>query len=360
MVSADIASKQRFVVLDGMRGLAALAVITDHVHSDFFVNLLPGRYLAVDFFFVLSGFVLAHVYANRLKDGMALSGFMRIRLTRLYPLYLAGALLGAVLALIYALKGWGDWPAWQVASSFAFALFLVPTPPGVSLWPNAPFSLNGPSWSLFFELFINVVFALVARWLTPALCLMFMGVGGLLLVPTAFGFGQLDGGFAWDNFIAGFPRVTFGFFTGVWIYQMRLHERVPALPAWGAYPALALVFMIPAAGVWRAVVDLAAALVLFPLLVIFCANSPVRGGLMRASALVGALSYGVYILHVPMWGWLQLAMERLGIGLPGWANVVVATLSALLLAGALHVLYDTPVRRRLAKRRTPAQAPAPN
>lgn len=352
MVSSDVVGKERFTVLDGMRGLAALVVITDHVHSDLLTALLPGRYLAVDFFFVLSGFVLAHVYGQRLKSGrMSFAGFMRVRWIRLYPLYIAGALAGAVLALLYALKGWGEWPPSQVAASLLFALFLIPCPPPFSLWPNAPYPLNGPSWSLFFELFINVVFAVTARWLTPALCLVFMSVGAVLLVPTAFGFGQLDGGFAWSNFIAAFPRVTFGFFTGVWIYQTRLHDRVPALPVWGAYLALLAAFMIPAPEGWRPLVDLGATLILFPALVTLCANSFVRGAWMRVSATVGLLSYGVYVLHVPLWGWLRLSLERFGLDLPGAADVAIAAVAALALAWGLHVAYDAPVRRLLAKSR---------
>lgn len=350
MASTEIAGKERFAILDGMRGLAALAVITDHVPSAFMMALLPGCYLAVDFFFVLSGFVLAHVYAQRLKDKMSFGEFMRVRVIRLYPLYIVGTLAGAALAFLYAFKGWGEASPAHVASSLLFAVFLLPCPPGLSIWANAPFSLNGPAWSLFFELVINAVFAAVARWLTPRLCLVFMVIGGALLVPTAFGFGQLDGGFAWSNFIAGFPRVTFGFFTGVWLYLIRAHERVPVLPAWAAYLALAAVFMIPGEGVWRAVIDLTAALVVFPLLVATCANSKASGVVLRASTFVGMVSYGVYILHVPLWGWLSLALDRADILLPGAVNVLIAAGAAITAAGVLHVLYDKPIRRRLSRK----------
>jgi peptidoglycan/LPS O-acetylase OafA/YrhL len=351
-------AKERFVVLDGLRGLAALVVITDHVHSDLLTSLLPGRYLAVDFFFVLSGFVLAHVYGGRLRTGMSPLAFMRARVIRLYPLYLVGALIGAAWAVLYAVKGWGAWSLWHVAGSALFALFMLPCPPGWSLWWNAPYPLNGPSWSLFFELLVNAAFAAVARWITPALCLVFMGLGALLLPFAAFGFGQLDGGFAWSNFVAGFPRVTFGFFAGVWIYQTRLHERVPALPAWSAYLALLAVFMVPAHGAWRAAFDLAAALVLFPSLVTVCASSPVRGPLLHVSSFIGAMSYGVYVLHVPLWGWLQLVIARFGQALPGAASVLVVAAVALGAAAALHVIYDAPLRRRLARPRPQAAAAA--
>jgi len=357
MVGADIAGRERFAILDGMRGLAALAVITDHVPSELMTSLLPGRYLAVDFFFVLSGFVLAHVYGERLRNGMSFFAFMRVRAIRLWPLYLVGTLAGAAFALLSATRGWLDAGEWQVASALLFALFMIPCPPGFSYWPNAPYPLNGPAWSLFFELFINAIFALVARWLTPSLCLVFMAVGAVLLVPTAFGFGQLDGGFAWSNFIAGFPRVTFGFFTGVWLYMIRAHERAPALPAWAAYLALAAVFMIPGQGAVRPLIDLAAVFVLFPALVATSANSRASGAMLWAGAWVGTLSYGVYILHVPLWGWLDLFMDRFGFVLPGFINVLVAAAAALAAAAVLDKFCDRPLRRRLSRMRSRAAAP---
>lgn len=351
MVATPItAETQRFAVLDGMRGLAALAVITDHVHSPWFTSLLPGRYLAVDFFFVLSGFVLAHVYGERLRNRLTLSAFLRVRIVRLYPLYLLATLLGAALAFTYVIQGWGEASFAQVATSLAFALFLIPCPPALSIWPDAPYPLVGPAWSLFFELFINVVFALVARWLTPAFCLVFMAIGAVLLVPTAFTFGQLDGGFAWSNFVAGFPRVTFSFFTGVWLYQTRAHERLPVLPVWLAYPALAAVFMIPATGGGRTLVDLAVVLVVFPVLVATCARTHASGVLLRVGTLIGALSYGVYILHVPLWGWIELMLARFSITLPGAANVALVAVVALALTALLDAYYDKPLRRRLSRK----------
>ncbi len=349
--SSNVAERKRYVLLDGMRGLAALAVITDHVPSTLFTTLLPGRYLAVDFFFVLSGFVLAHVYSQRFIHGLSTLDFMRVRIVRLYPLYLFGAGAGAVLAFIAIVKGWNDASLAQFAASAVFALLMLPCPQPASLWANAPYPLNGPSWSLFFELFVNLVFALLALRLTPRLCLFAAGVGAVFLIPTAFAFGQLDGGFAWSNFVAGFPRVTYSFFTGVFIYQMRRQWRVPALPAWAGYAALAAVFMVPAEGVWRSLYDLAAVLVVFPALVALCASSEVDGMLARVSSGVGLLSYGVYVLHVPIWGWLQLLLARLHLALPGALDVLLTAACALGAAAVLHRIYDIPFRRWLSLRR---------
>lgn len=350
MASTEIAEKQRFVVLDGMRGLAALAVITDHVQSDLLRAMLPGRYLAVDFFFVLSGFVLAHVYLQRLQGGMSFWSFMRVRVIRLYPLYLVGLGLAAVMALIIAAKGWEPFGVGQVFTSLAFALLLIPCPPGLSLWPNAPFPLNGPAWSLFFELVINAVFALTARWLTPALCVAFMALGGGALAFAVFQ-GWDVGGFAWDNFAGGLMRVTFSFFAGVWIYKMRDHWSLPALPAWGAFAVLFAALAMPVPDGMRPFWDLFAILCIFPPLVAFSADTVVRGRAMQACAFVGLVSYGVYILHVPLFSWVRLTLQYVGVydAIPGVAMVAIVASVAVAAAALLHVIYDVPVRRFLSR-----------
>lgn len=358
MVAAiENASRERFVVLDGMRGLAALAVITDHVPSAV-SDMLPGKYLAVDFFFVLSGFVLAHVYGEKFRQGMPVLTFMRIRLIRLYPLYLAGAGLGAALALTHVATGWHDYTTFsQVAGAVAFAIFMIPCPPPLTWW-GSPYALNGPSWSLFFELFSNVIFGFFGARLTPKICLGLAAIGGVLLVPSALHFGRLDGGYAWENFLVGFPRVTFGFFVGAWIYQSRVFERAPVLPAWVAFAALLGVFMVPATGLYRALFDLIAVLLLFPALVTVSAGSQAQGTLMRLSATIGLLSYGVYILHVPLWGWIELASQWLQRDMLGLVNLAATALAALVAAAVLDVVYDKPARAWLTRRfaRAPGRA----
>jgi peptidoglycan/LPS O-acetylase OafA/YrhL len=352
MASTDIAERDRFVVLDGMRGLAALAVITDHVPSEIMRMLLPGRYLAVDFFFVLSGFVLAHVYGERLKQGMGLLSFMRVRLIRLYPLYLAAVLISFAMSVMVAVKGWEPYALWQVFTSLAFALLLIPCPPALSLWPNAPFPLVGPSWSLFFELVINVVFAFVGRFLTSAICLWFVGLGAAALTLATFA-GMDIGGHAWSNILGGLLRVTFGFFAGVWLYKMRERWTAPALPVWAAFAILFAAMAMPAPHALRPYWDLAAILFIFPPLVAMSANTRVGGKLLEFCAFVGLVSYGVYVLHVPLFAWVRLALQSFGLyeQLPGVAVVALMAVVAVTVTWALHMVYDVPVRRFLSRRK---------
>lgn len=355
MVGAPTADNERFVVLDGMRGLAAVAVITDHVQSPLTEALLPGRYLAVDFFFVLSGFVLMHVYGQRLKGSLSLLQFMRVRLIRFYPLYILGALAGAALWALHAVKGWNEATLPHVAGSLAFAAAFLPAPPNVSIWPDAPFPLNGPSWSLFFELFINAVFAAIVVWLTPRRSALIALAGAVGLIAFSYFSGELGGGHRWSNFLGGFGRVTLGFFAGVCIYQLRAHWRAPTIPAWAGMVVLMAAMMVHAPGPWRMVFDMIAAIIIFPLLVMTCADSRATGGFASACAWIGAASYGVYVLHVPLWGWLRVGMDVADITLPSLVNVVLVAVLAVSAAWLLDKTYDAPARRFLSgRRRKPA------
>jgi peptidoglycan/LPS O-acetylase OafA/YrhL len=342
----------RFIVLDGMRGLAALVVITDHIYSPTLTGFFAGRYLAVDFFFALSGFVLARAYAQRLTSGMSALEFLRVRIIRLYPLYLVGTLASVLLASALVLKGWTHTPWADIAVSAALALFMLPCPPGLSTQPSNIYPLDGPAWSLFFELFINVIFALIFRWLTIRALVAIMAVSAVALIFSAFHYGQLDGGFAWDNFLGGFPRVFYDFFAGVLVYRMHAKRPAPALPAWLAFVLLLAILAIPGDGMVRTLRDLVAAIALFPLLLAFSANAPAGGMLGRSAATLGLLSYGIYVLHVPIRDWIN----TLAVGLaphftvPGGALIVVVAIAAILAAAMLDAIYDTPVRRWLSHR----------
>jgi peptidoglycan/LPS O-acetylase OafA/YrhL len=112
--------------------------------------------------------------------------------------------------------------------------------------------------------------------------------------------------------------------------------------------------MIPTPAAWRWLYDLAAALVLFPLLVAVSAESRPRGALLKISALVGMLSYGIYVLHVPIRNWIEAVMPIL---MPSWSTLPglfhygIVAIAAVVAAALLHGVYDTPVRRWLSRRR---------
>ncbi|HEX7694251.1 MAG TPA: acyltransferase family protein, partial [Sphingomonas sp.] len=119
--------KRRFVVLDGMRGLAALSVVALHTAQYFPSQTGPARaYLAVDFFFMLSGFVMAHAYGDKLRAGLTIKGFAEIRLARLYPMIFLGVTLG-LLARVCAPDGSGAGLLATLGAAI-FAYLILPTP----------------------------------------------------------------------------------------------------------------------------------------------------------------------------------------------------------------------------------------
>jgi peptidoglycan/LPS O-acetylase OafA/YrhL len=357
--SAASSDAGRFLVLDGMRGVAAFAVILDHVSSATLRAWFPGRYLAVDFFFVLSGFVLAHAYGQKLEQGtLSPFGFMRTRLIRLYPFYLLGLVLGLLLPLLAVLRGWEDAsPLPEIATVAAFSLLFLPAPSyswtGGHLYP-----FNGPSWSLFFELVANLIYGFIARYLTWLVLGIGLTIMAVLVAFTVMRHEDLGPGWLWQHFDAGLSRVIYCFFAGVAVYKLRDRVKLPALPAWASVIALLVIFAVPAPGLLRQAFDIFAAIVLMPLLVALASGAKVGGRAGRLCATLGLLSYGVYALHVPVMNLVNLAMQFLGVSLPyGFMNVaLVAGVTAIIAAVATRY-YDAPFRKLLSGRAKRAAKP---
>jgi peptidoglycan/LPS O-acetylase OafA/YrhL len=168
-------------------------------------------------------------------------------------------------------------------------------------------------------------------------------------------------GWLWLHFDAGLARVIYCFFAGVLVYRVCGMIRVPAMPAWAAALALIAIFAVPAAGLWRQGFDAFSAIVLFPLLVAFASGAKVSGTVARLCATLGLLSYGVYVLHVPLRGLISYGIDLANLELPyGVLEVVLVAGTAALAAWIAHHVYDTPVRRWLSgrARAKPSQLPA--
>jgi peptidoglycan/LPS O-acetylase OafA/YrhL len=346
-MSAGAAPRSHYLTLDAARGVAALLVLTFHLDK----RILPSGYLAVDFFFLLSGVVVASAYERRLLDGMRFRDFAWIRLKRLYPLYVAGVLIGLVAALLPLAFGRALRDPAGLALSFASALAMAP---GLVAGTLDVFPLNSPAWSLFCELGANAVYGRFIRWMkSPVLVLLALGglatAGASLLL-----YGSLAGGALWDGVWAGYGRVAFGFFAGVLMFRLS-RQRAPTPSNLGALAMLGLlagaVIAVPSPMPY----DLVVAALAFPALVWWGMRVQPGGWLARVAERAGPLSYALYATHGPVLAIVKPQLLRAHVSPPVF--VAVSAVAALAVAWAAERLWDRPIRRWLnARPRRPARA----
>lgn len=335
---------RRYAVLDGMRGFAALMVLIFHITLPHAV--VPNAYLAVDFFFMLSGFVVAAAYQDRLAGGMSALEFMQIRLTRLYPLIALGVTAGLILlAGAAVLRGTTSLPL--VAGAGVLGLLLWPCP----LFPqwDTAFPLNQASWSLHFELFVNAVYALIAPKLTtPRLITLTLAAAALLVITALVSGTGIAVGYDRNNFTLGYGRVMFPFFAGVLIHRW---QPTVSLKPWLALMAIGELTLLLALQVAPGpAIELGYVLLAFPALLAVGAAAEAGPRLTRICVIAGQLSFPVYILQGPVLQFCQTLAKNWALS-PVQKALVGTGEAALCLAVAFAALklFDEPVRAALRK-----------
>jgi peptidoglycan/LPS O-acetylase OafA/YrhL len=300
--------KEHFEVLDGLRGSAAILIVIFHVFNysfgwDTSLSLLHHAYIAVDFFFGLSGFVVAYAYDDRWTR-MSTLQFFRIRLIRLHPLVLVGATLGL---LGYVFDPFGKTinhtSAPMLALAYLTSLLLLPSPP-VGGRRNESQALNGPAWSLMQEYLGNIAYALIFRKLRAVTLGIIFAVTGLVLMWVANSQHNLDGGWGYPEIWMAPLRLTVSFVMGLWLYRIRDRVRVPKVGLLVLSILLVLVFQAPkfptvGAISFNGLYDAACVLFLFPLIILAGAHSDSGAGMVKLCKFSGRLSYPLYITHIP-------------------------------------------------------------
>lgn len=196
--------------LDGLRGVAAVLVVIYHSALLFGHQLAPSGYLAVDLFFLLSGFVISHSYDNRLGSGLSVGRFAVIRFVRLWPLYTLGLLIGVSYEILLLLTS-NDFamPVGSITLCLSLSVFLIPTLFHTRF--DALYPFNGPSWSVFFEFIVNVIYALSFRYLTRRILLTLVLISAIWLMINAVEFGSVDWGHKTNTILGGLVRTIFFF-----------------------------------------------------------------------------------------------------------------------------------------------------
>lgn len=344
-----MAGSRRFYTLDALRGLAAIAVVILHAPAIMSPLAMPSGGLAVDLFFMMSGFVVARAYTSRLARDLSFWSFVKIRLIRLYPLWLVGCLIGIAAAAASALSPTGNWAWADIAWSAPYSLLILPTPGSGPLFP-----LNAVGWSLFFEIVVNFAYALFWRQLSSVRSiLVIIAASATIFLVAAALHGDGDLGSFWRTFIGGAARATFGFFVGVALDHAvrsgRFKLRADPLLLIGACVAL---FALPR-GPWTLLTDMVSVLIVLPLVVLAAVQTNVHARLQSTFSILGGVSYALYAIHKPL---VYLATVAVGIAATRGFNIpnplagLVVLAGLLLTAWGLDRAYDEPMRRLLSRR----------
>lgn len=337
----------RYYTLDGMRGVAAIAVVLHHIGLAVNEKLAQSGHIAVDFFFALSGFVLALAYTKRLSEGIGFLRFMQIRAIRLYPLFVIGLLIGLVKAVgQIALRDPNALSPAGLTLSFITGLFMLPTPiPDlVSMFP-----LNTPAWSLFLEMMVSTIFALfLFRFSNRSLFIVCLSSAIIYVIGVNIrGDGSL--GVGWSSFHFGLSRIFFAFPLGILIHRFFGKNRVIKSPAAFAFVAALIAILMSYMGSHvRVVFDIVSVFIFIPVILIAGIHWEVGRLWQPLFSFLGDISYPVYIIHFPI---LRIGLainERLD--LPIVPFIFSLLVGIITLSTGLVYYIDDPVRSWLNRR----------
>lgn len=367
MQPAPLVAKAHYPILDGLRGVAALTVVAFHLleahatsHRD---QLINHGYLAVDFFFLLSGFVIGYAYDDRWGRRMTMGDFLKRRLVRLQPLVVLGMVIGGACFYFQAGSLWpaiAATPVWKMLLVMVLGCFMIPMPLALDIrgWTET-YPLNGPGWSLFFEYIANLLYAVVVRrFATWALgLLVVVSAGALVQVAVTSPEGDVIGGWALEptQLRIGFARVMYPFFAGLLLFRVVRPGQVRRAFGWCSLLVLSVLAMprIGGAHLWQnGLYDSLSIIFLFPLIIwLDISGELATRASRRWCTVLGKLSYPLYITHYPFiyiyTAWVHDHKVPLRTGLP---MAALTFLFVVALAYACLKWYDEPVRAWLSQK----------
>jgi peptidoglycan/LPS O-acetylase OafA/YrhL len=362
-------SKQHFEILDGLRGVAAIMVVLFHVFEIFsggnhLIQIINHGYLAVDFFFVLSGFVIAYAYDDR-WGRMSLGSFFKRRLIRLHPMIVMGMIIGAICFYFGASPDLfppiSQTPVGQFLLILLIGLTLIPVPPSMDIrgWGEMH-PLNGPAWTLFFEYLANIAYALFLKKVSNKVLSILVVLAAVALIHLGITSPQGDviGGWSLnaEQLRIGFTRLAYPFLAGMLLCRIVTPTKIKNAFLWCSL-LIIVVLAFPRIGgsedLWlNGLYDALTIIILFPLIIYMGISDEVRGKFLgNVCRFLGDISYPLYITHYPImyvyYAWVvnnKLSMvEALPMGF-------LAFFVSIAVAYASLKLYDVPLRKWLARR----------
>jgi len=385
-----LASKPRYEILDGLRGVAATLVVAYHLLETYYGGgpdqPINHGYLAVDFFFALSGFVIGYAYDDRWGQ-MTTWAFFKRRLIRLHPMVIFGTLFGALMFYFGSCSEFpliNDTPWWMVVGVMLWCFTMIPLPASMDIrgWAETN-PLNGPAWSLQWEYLANILYALIFRRLSKlalGICVLFFAAMTIVLCFDIDIFGFLadrsyasytvNGGWCTtpDQLQIGFTRLLYPFFSGLLISRLMnsasqtLNSKLSTLNLkqgfWWCSLLIVVLLCMPWMGLgtegearWtNGLYEAVCILICFPIIVAIGAGSSVRGGKSEAiNRFLGDISFPLYITHFPL-VYMQKSWVESHKDAPLGTHIFVAVSIFFLAVGLAYAalkLYDLPVREWL-------------
>lgn len=362
-------SKNHYDILDGLRGVAAVLVVVFHLFESFtggnhLIQVINHGYLSVDFFFVLSGFVVGYAYDDRWGK-MTLGGFFKRRIIRLHPMVIMGMVVGAIGFYFSASPSLfpiiSQVPVWKMLFIMLIGFTLIPVPISMDIrgWAEMH-PLDGPAWSLFFEYIANILYGLFIRKFSNRVLAVLVFIAGCALIHLAVTSpnGDIIGGWSIESsqLRIGFTRMMYPFFAGLLLSRIVKPSQIKNAFLWCSL-LLVIILAFPRVGgsqhLWmNGLYDSLSIIILFPLIVFIGASGVVKGKFeSRTCKFLGDISYPIYITHYPLIyifnAWVvdnHVPMSN------AWPVGLFVLLSSITISYICLKLYDEPVRKWLAKR----------
>lgn len=368
-------SKPHYALLDGLRGVAAMLVVWYHVFEGFqfagnkpVIDFINHGYLAVDFFFLLSGFVIGYAYDDRWGKSLTMGGFFRRRLIRLHPMVMLGALIGTVSFLLTGMERWDGTHSTLLLILIALVCswLMIPALPGMQRdvrGNGEMFPLNGPCWSLFFEYIGNILYALIIRrlstrilaWLTALLCCAL----AWFAVTNQSGYGSIGVGWTVDttNLLGGTLRMLCPFTIGMLMSRVFKPIKNVRGAFWICTIILLVLFHVPFIDggtpmSLNGIFEAACIICIFPIIVwIGASGTTTDNTSRRICRFLGDISFPLYIVHYPLMYafYMWLIKTELYTFSETWPIAISTMACSICIAWLSLRFYDEPIRKWLNK-----------
>lgn len=368
-------SKPHYALLDGLRGVAAMLVVWYHVFEGFqfagnkpVIDFINHGYLAVDFFFMLSGFVIGYAYDDRWGKSLTMGGFFRRRLIRLHPMVMLGALIGTVSFLLTGMERWDGTHSTLLLTLIALVCswLMIPALPGMQRdvrGNGEMFPLNGPCWSLFFEYIGNILYALIIHrlstrilaWLTALLCCALTWFA----VTNQSGYGSISVGWTVDttNLLGGTLRMLCPFTIGMLMSRVFKPIKKVRGAFWICTIILLVLFHVPFIDggtpmSLNGIFETACIICIFPIIVwIGASGTTTDNTSRRICCFLGDISFPLYIVHYPLMYtfYMWLIKTELYTFSETWPIAISTMACSVCIAWLSLRFYDEPIRKWLNK-----------